>query len=112
MPLPLRDFLGIEKDVKLFVHNRLSDEQVANLANSMGIKCCNVDKDQTYEDAKVLVDHNDCIVYRYDNEIYFIPAKRKELPVAVSMDNDNNKITVHVVYEYPCEMKREDLVEY
>lgn len=64
-----------------------------------------VNQDKQFKEAKVLASTNNSVVYRINNEIYFIPATIK-----VVINDDNGKIRMW--FDYPYEMKREDLIEY
>lgn len=102
--LQVREFLGIDKGIKVFVHNRLSEAEIKTLASAMGFGYF-VNQEKDFREAKVLSSTNNSAVYRIGNEIYFIPATIK----AVVNEGDGK---IKMWFDYPCEMKREDLIEY
>lgn len=86
-------------ELKFYRHKLVSDEDFDFLVNNMrGVM------EETKETAKVLASTNNAIVYKINNEIYFIPAK-----IRAVINNGDNKLLTY--YDYPCEMKREDLTE-
>ena len=106
----VRELCGIDKDVRLFIHNLVDNEnEIDTLAKGMGYGYKKRENDDV---AKVLAEAKTCIAYRLDNVIYIIPAKRVEMPLSVTLNDGDEKPNVHVVYEYPCEMRVKDLVEY
>lgn len=105
----IRKTLGISKGIRLFIHKLVDEEEATKLVESISKGHRKRAKDN---EARVLADTGKCIAYRLENCIYFIPAKRKELPVIITIDKASERPVQHVVYEYPCEMKVEDLTEY
>ena len=88
------------KELKFYKHNLVSESDFDFLINNM----CQVMRENNDEKAHILASTNTAIAYKVGNEVYFIPAKIK----AVINNGDNQLLTY---YDYPCEMRREDLVE-
>ena len=59
-------------------------------------------KDFGDNNAHILASNDNAIVYKINNEIYFIPAVIRAM---VCEDN-----TIKCWFDYPCEMTREDLI--
>ena len=98
------EYITIDDDVKVFVHNKLNRLDKIRLGGA--IKGDQVKDDKHFKDTAIVLAHTDTgVVYRINNEIYFIPATIK----AVVNNNDGK---LNLWFDYPCEMKREDLVEY
>lgn len=104
----IRSYCGIANDVKVFVHNKTSEEDVELLIKGIGYGHKRVEHDIS---ARILAYTKSAVAYRSDNCIYFIPARKRELPLAVT-HNKGEKPCVHVSFDYPCEMREEDLEEY
>jgi len=85
--------------LKFFKHKLVSDEDAEELMrNARGVA-------QEYNDTQahiISITDNNC-AYKVGNEIYIIPAK----PRAVVLEGKVMTFTL----DYPCEMKREDLIE-
>ena len=94
--------LKVEKGVRVFVHNRINDNELNELTKQINQQRLN---DKRYVGvARVLASYNDtCICYRVNNELYFIPATIH----AIACEDK----TIRTWYSYPCEMKVSDLKE-
>ena len=103
-----RDAVVIPQHIKLFIHNKTSEQDV----NDIGLQLLTrgLGGKPNDDDAHILAKTETAVAYRVRDEIYIIPARVKEVPMAVTIDK--NKPCVHLVFEYPCEMKVEDLVKY
>lgn len=98
------EYVNIDDGVQVFVHNKLNRLDKIKLGG--GIKSNQVKDDEHFKDTAIVLAHTDTgVVYRINNEIYFIPATIKAV-----VNNDDGKLNLW--FDYPCEMKREDLVEY
>lgn len=92
----------VDKNVQMFVHNKVYDADLLTIFVKLPLLKADVFND---DDAHILVTTNNTVCYRTRNEVYIIPATVK----AVINNNDGK---LNVWFDYPCEMKREDLVEY
>ena len=85
--------------IKFYKHNKISDADFDFLVNNMR----GVMKEIASDKAHVLASTDTAIAYKIGDFVYFIPAKIK----AVVFNGES----FETYYDYPCEMKREDLIE-
>lgn len=98
-------------DIKFFVHNKVDEKEVDRLISNLSIRdMCGDGKDD--DEYHIVSAGKDTLIYRIRNEVYIIPAKVNPTRTAVIDNNDGSKPIVALYFDYPCEMKREDLVEY
>lgn len=95
----LKFYKVLDNNLKFYKHKLVSENDFNFLVNNLHGVMKNADK---Y--ARVLAYADDCCAYRINNEIYFIPATIKGV-----YNNGDDKL--NFVFDYPCEMKREDLTE-
>ena len=102
---------GEDKSIKLFIHKKCDEKELKDMFEGLTPKAI---KESGINDgfAHIIASRANTIIYRSANDIYCIPAKAKPFPMAVIDKHDGTKPIVALEYEYPCEMKREDLVEY
>ena len=93
--------------VKVFVHNKVSDSDL----NKLFLRTPYQAKDK-YKDnmAHIVAMTDDAVAYRIRNNIYYIPAKVKAVPFGLFLDVDTTRCVME--FDYPCEMKVEDLEEF
>lgn len=96
-----------DKDVKIFIHNKIDEDSLIIML--LALVRANVMKAIKSDDkeAHILTGTKNSIAYSVGNVIYFIPAKAKPVPFGITSDNK-----VLVAFDYPCEMKVEDLEEF
>ena len=92
----------VDENVQVFVHNIVDDADLLSLFVKMPLLKADVFKDDL---AQILAITNNAVAYRTGNAVYVIPATVK----AVINNNDGK---LNVWFDYPCEMKVEDLEEY
>ena len=93
----------INKPFKLFIH-KLVEKPVA--VSYLTVRRANRLNELVGCKEAHIVDYDDShCMYVINDEVYLIPARVKGI-----INNNDNKL--NFVFEYPCEMKREDLVEY
>lgn len=96
-----------EKDVKVFIHNKINENSLLlMLVSLIGANVIEKIKSDDKE-AHIITGTKDSVAYVIGNEIYFIPAKIKPVPFGITSDNK-----VLIAFDYPCEMKVEDLEEF
>lgn len=87
-------------NLKIFKHNKVGESDFNFLVSHLN----GVFTTFKEGEAHIIASNQNAVAYKVNDEIYFIPAKLKAV-----INNGDNKLSV--VYDYPCEMKREDLIE-
>ena len=103
----IRGQFGFDKGIKLFIHKKTSEKDVYALCQ--GMNCAQTPREHD-DNALILAYTTTAVAYRLHNCVYLIPAIKRELPVAVTK-NVGEKPCVHIAFDYPCEMREEDLIE-
>ena len=106
------DWLRINHDnIKFYLHKNCDEKEVSSMLQ--GLSTNMVCKDEYGDGLAYVIDMRpNTVIYRMGDSVFIIPAKVKPLPTAVIDNNDGTKPKVFMEFEYPCEMRREDLVEY
>lgn len=106
------DWLRIgHDDIKFYVHKNCDEKEVTSMLQGLSTNI--VCKDEYGDGLAYVIDMRpNTVIYRTGNSVFIIPAKVKPLPTAVIDNNDGTKPKVFMEFEYPCIMRREDLVEY
>lgn len=91
-----------KKDVVFYIHNRVSMQELNELFNKTKRQ---KHIDNSDGEAHILATTNNSVEYRVGNEVYIVPAIIKAI-----VNNGDGKLNCW--FDYPCEMKREDLVKY
>lgn len=98
----LRD--NTTKKIRFFIHKKCDTTELSRMLNTMRYQ---FDDDKNYTDGNAhIISMSDHVCsYRINNDVYIIPATVKGI-----VNNNDGKL--NFFFEYPCEMKRNDLVEY
>lgn len=94
--------IKVDENVQVFVHNKVDHADLLSLFVKMPLLKADVYNDDL---AHILATNNNAVAYRTGNAVYIIPATVKAV-----VNNDDG--VFNVWFDYPCEMKVEDLEEY
>lgn len=94
--------LRIDKNVKVFIHNRVDYSALLTILVKMPCLKAGLCEDDF---AHIITTTSSAVCYRTKDNVYIIPATAKAV-----VNNNDGKIKVW--FDYPCEMKVEDLEEF
>lgn len=86
----------------VYIHNKCDEKDLNSMLFGMGLEKPDVYKDDL---AHIIAAGHHTVAYRIRNTIYMIPATIKAV-----VNNNDGKLNCY--FEYPCEMKWEDLIKY
>lgn len=92
-----------KKPFTLHIHNKVNNEKIVSFLTIR--RAQKIDELNGCKEARIVDYDDDTCMYMIGKDVYLIPARVRGI-----VNNNDGKL--NFVFEYPCEMKVEDLISY